>query len=360
MLALASELRHLYQVSFACPPSYVGQVLLRRARGLGCVALPVDVATDSSAEGRLHKWFREKQIDILHSHAGISWEGQQVVRIARTAGVPAVVRTEHLPYLVTDCQQELEHRETIDLVDRLICVSDEARRSFVRKGFPREKLVTVRNGITVFGFRNTDQKLHKPLRLASHRKIVLTVARFTEQKGHKHLLQALPRVLAIQSSVHFVWAGTGPLAIALQKTARDEGLEQHISFLGNRDDVRELMASADVFVLPSQFEGLPLVLLEAMAVGVPIIGSRVCGIREVIRDGICGRLVPPADPNALATAILEVLSNPEKAAQWVLRARERVKRTFTVERMARETIAIYRQLLPSLPTATKALHEMFA
>lgn len=120
------------------------------------------------------------------------------------------------------------------------------------------------------------------------------------------------------------------------------------------------MAGADVFVLPSQFEGLPLVLLEAMAAGVPVIGSRVCGIREVIRDGVSGRLVPPADPSALATAILDSLSNPEKAAQWALRARQRVKRTFTVERMTRETIAIYRQLLPSSQTATKPLNEMFA
>ncbi len=360
MLALAGELRHLYQVSFACPPTQAGQNLLKRARGLGCVALPIDSAADSSAERGLHKWFREERIDVLHSHAGISWEGQQVVRIARAAGVAAIVRTEHLPYLVTDRQQQIEHRQTINLVDRLICVSDEARRSFLQKGFSREKLVTVRNGISVLDIRNRNQELHESLKLARHVKIVLTVARFSEQKGHKYLLQALPRVLAIQPSTHFVWAGTGPLAASLQKAACDGGLEQHISFLGNRDNIRELMAGADVFVLPSQFEGLPLVLLEAMAAGLPVIGSRVCGIREVIRDGVSGRLVPPADPNALATAILDSLSNPERAAQWALRARQRVKRMFTVERMIRETIAIYRDLLPTSQTATKPLNEMFA
>lgn len=162
--------------------------------------MPIDLAADSGAAGGLHKWFREKRIHVLHSHAGISWEGQQVVRVARSAGVAAIVRTEHLPYLVTNRQQQIEHRQTISLVDRLICVSDEARRSFLQKGFSPDKLVTVRNGISVLDFRNRNQKLHESLKLARHVKIVLTVARFSEQKGHKYLLQALPRVLAIQPS----------------------------------------------------------------------------------------------------------------------------------------------------------------
>lgn len=110
--------------------------------------------------------------------------------------------------------------------------------------------------------------------------------------------------------------GNGPIVNTLQKAVRDRGLKQQISFLGSRDDVRALMAEADAFVLPSEFEGLPLVLLEAMAAGLPVIGTRVCGIREVIRDGVCGRLVPAADPAALGLAILEALLNPKKAAYW--------------------------------------------
>lgn len=360
MLTLAGELRHAYQVTFACPAAQTGQSFLKRAQRLGCLALPVDGAAGSDAENRLYNSLREERVDILHCHAGISWEGHNIARIARAAGVTAIVRTEHLPYLLTDRKQQIEYRESVEAVDRLICVSDEARRTFMRAGLPEEKFVTVRNGISTPRFGEWDPKLRTKLKLPRDAKIVLTVARFTEQKGHRYLLHAIPGVVAVHPSAHFVWVGTGPLENTLKRAARDQFLEQHISFLGNREDVLDLMSEADVFVLPSEFEGLPLVLLEAMAAGVPVVGSRACGIREVVRNGVSGRLVPVSSPAALATAILEVLLDPNKAAQWARRAQERVMRAFTAERMVRETAAVYSQLLPNFETNPKTAREIFA
>ncbi|HEX2171392.1 MAG TPA: glycosyltransferase, partial [Dehalococcoidia bacterium] len=114
---------------------------------------------------------------------------------------------------------------------------------------------------------------------------------------------------------------------------------------GHRDDARALIAASDLFVLPSLFEGLPLVVLEAMAAGFPVVATRVCGTSEAVEDGVTGRLVTPEDPQALADGILEALCQPERAAQWGRAGRLRVEQEFRPARMAQETTAIYAEVL---------------
>jgi glycosyltransferase involved in cell wall biosynthesis len=123
------------------------------------------------------------------------------------------------------------------------------------------------------------------------------------------------------------------------------GVQSRVLFLGGRADVPELMAGSDLLALPSLFEGLPLSALEAMAAGLPVVGTRVCGTSEAISDGVTGRIVEPADPQALADAILEVLQQPGLAARLGAAGRLRVKQKFGAARMARETAAIYEELL---------------
>ena len=122
------------------------------------------------------------------------------------------------------------------------------------------------------------------------------------------------------------------------------GLAGRVLFLGQRDDVPELMAGSDLLALPSLFEGLPLSALEAMAAGLPVVGTRVCGTSEAVLDGVTGRLVEPGDPEALAEAIVEVLQAPGLAARMGAAGRLRVEREFGAARMACETAAIYEEL----------------
>ena len=220
----------------------------------------------------------------------------------------------------------------------------------------------VRNGIADRGPSGPDGSPYPPVRarfgLPADARLVLTVARLTEQKGHHDLLDAVPAVLARVSQAHFVWAGTGPLEGSLRRRIGARGLGGHVHLIGHCADVGALLAAAEVCVLPSLFEGLPLVVLEAMAGGVPVVGTRVCGTAEAVRDRVTGRLVPPRDPDALAAAMLEVLDCPERAARWGDAGKRRVRRHFSARRMARATAAVYSELLAPRTGAPDAHSEM--
>jgi glycosyltransferase involved in cell wall biosynthesis len=343
MLTLARELRGRYRVSLACAPSPAGQRLLEQAEALGVGTLALAVHGDANAE-QLRRCLRQQSVEIFHEHAGIGWEGHAAIYAARAAGVPVVLRTEHLPYLITEPRQRRDHERLVSSVDCLVCVSEEARFSFVRAGVPPRKLRVIRNGILVppSGPGRTETRVR--LGLEPGAPIVLTVGRFTEQKGHRDLLAAVPAVLIRAPRARFLWAGRGPLEEELRQRVRALGLEPHVLLLGQRDDAPDLMAAADLFVLPSLFEGLPLVVLEAMAAGLPVVGTRVCGNAEVIVDGVTGRLVPPGQPTALAEAVLQVIRQPDLAGRWGRAGRRRVEREFSARRMATETSALYDEL----------------
>ena len=135
--------------------------------------------------------------------------------------------------------------------------------------------------------------------------------------------------------------GDGPLARELRIQARSLGVAAHVHLLGARRDVAALLAAAHLFVLPSHFEGLPLAPLEAMAAGVPVVGTAVCGTAEVVANRVTGRLVAARSPRLLAAAIIEHLARPDLAQRRGAAGRERVERHFTAERMVRETAACY-------------------
>ena len=351
MLTLAACRPAGDQLALVCPPTPSGSQLLERARALGLETLALAVR-DQDAERQLARWLGARRFDLFHCHAGIGWEGHHGIYAARTAGVPRVVRTEHLPHLLTDPDQCLDHRRVVGQVDRVICVSEGARATFLRAGIPAERLRVVRNGIEARRWARPGggdraevrETIRGRLGLPAKVPLVLTVGRMVRQKGYQDLLEVVPGVSARRPDARFVWAGEGSLEGELRARARALDVEHAVCFLGRRADVPDLLAAADLFVLPSRFEGLPLVALEAMAAGLPVIGTRVCGTSEVVLDGVTGRLVPPGAAPELTAAILEALEQPERSAQWGAAGRERVEREFSAGRMTRETIAVYEEL----------------
>ncbi len=344
ILILAAELRRQYRVSLVCPPAPACRPFLLRAQALGLetLALSVDGAGESGA--RLVAWLRARRVDLFHAHAGIGWEGHAGVAVARAAGVPSVLRTEHLPYLLNDPRKQEDYRCALALVDRVICVSEQAGASFLANGVPKSKLRVVRNGIPIRPILDDSSDARSWLAVEPTAPVVSTLARMTEQKGHRHLLSAIPSVVRRVPAVRFVWAGHGPLEAELRARVQGAGLAGHVRFLGPRTNVPALLAASDLVVIPSRFEGLPLVALEAMAAGLPLVGTRVCGTAEAIEDGVTGRLVPAEDPAALARGILEVLERPELAAGWGAGGRRRVEQQFSARRMAGEIEAVYQEL----------------
>ena len=343
MLALAAELQGDYFISFVCRPTPQGLPTLQRAAAMGLETLAIEARGRPGRE-KLRQWLCSWRPEIFHGHAGIGWEGLGGICVARRVGVPTVLRTEHLPYLITDKPKQALHKSVMQYLDRLICVSEQARLSFLEAGLPEEKLRTVRNGIPLRAIKTDRPGVRARLGLDPSCQVVLTVGRFAEQKGYRYLVEAVPLVLEHLPDARFVWVGTGRLEQELRRRVEHLGLGASVTFAGRCHDVSQLMAAADLFVLPSLFEGLPLTVLEAMAAGLPVVATAGCGAAEAVVDGKTGRIVEPANVAQLASTIVEILKQPDLAARWGTAGRLRVEREFSASRMAQETAAVYDEL----------------
>ncbi len=345
MLILAAQLLERYRVLFVCCNCEKSNGFLDRAEAMGCVVLPLPANDQHDARHKLQWWLQEMQAAVFHCHAGIGWEGHWGIQAAHDAQVPVIIRTEHLPYLLTDPRQQSDYHALLPKVDQIICVSEEAAKSYWAVGVPAEKISVVRNGIIPKRVAPDRAGVRAEFGLGADAQLVLTVARFTEQKGHCHLIDAIPAIVAAAPNAHFLWVGEGPLKEKLRQQAQALGIDpSRLIFAGRRNDVPALLAAADLFVLPSLFEGLPLVVLEAMANGIPVVGTRVCGTSEAITDGFNGHLVEAKDSPALANAVIEALRQPGLTARWVHAGRTRFEQEFSAARMAEETAAIYEAL----------------
>lgn len=171
--------------------------------------------------------------------------------------------------------------------------------------------------------------------------VVGNVARLAPQKGQRHLVEAAALVHERHPEVRFLFVGDGELRAELEAQAASTARPDRFLFVGARDDVPELLASIDVFALPSLFEGLCYAVIEAQAAGVPVVATPVGGVRENVVDGETGLIVPLESPRALADAIVRLLDDPELAARLAANARKRTFERYSLERMVDETIALY-------------------
>jgi glycosyltransferase involved in cell wall biosynthesis len=340
-----------FRMSLVCPDTEGGRRLMGRAARLGAEVYPLTVREEEGQAPveRLMALLQEECIHLFHSQAGISWEGLLGLRTAYRAGVPVRVVTEHLPYLLTHPGQVADHREAIRLADRVITVSEGSRRTFLARGYPAEQFICIHNGIEPpRPCRPGESRCtRQALGLGPETPLLLTVARMTAQKGHDLLLAAAPRILVDYPQACLGWVGEGPERSRLERRAHELGVAGAVHFLGHRDDVPALMAAADLFVLPSRFEGHPLVVLEAMACGLAVVGTRVCGLDEAVVDGETGLLVEPDQTDALAAAVVALLSSPARRRRMGRAGRRLVRQRFHARTMAAATVALYEELLAS-------------
>jgi glycosyltransferase involved in cell wall biosynthesis len=207
---------------------------------------------------------------------------------------------------------------------------------------PARKIRVIHNGIPCDAYeRPADGSLRKMLTRGTDCPVVLTAARLDRQKGHRFLLEAACQV----PEAIFVLAGSGPERPVLEALARKLGVDDRVLFLGQRADIPALLASCDLFVLPSLYEGFPLSILEAMAAGRAVVATAVGGTPEAITDGESGLLTPPGDSAALAKAIREVLSDPSLAGKMGATGKARVRQQFSVGAMAQQVSQVYEHLL---------------
>jgi glycosyltransferase involved in cell wall biosynthesis len=170
--------------------------------------------------------------------------------------------------------------------------------------------------------------------------VLLCVAGLRKEKGHADLLNAVSLLSEMGTPVRLLLAGSGPLEGQLRATRDQMGLQGRVVFLGLRDDVPDLLAAADLFVLASHFEGLPVAVMEALAAGKPVVATEVGGLPEAVANGVEGLLVPPSRPDRLAEAIARLVADPALRAQMAEAAQQRGA-TFDIALTARELETIY-------------------
>jgi glycosyltransferase involved in cell wall biosynthesis len=288
---------------------------------------------------RLLRAIRAERPALLHVHLSWPLAGRPGVGAARLARVPAV-GTAQL-YMRPDSL--LTARLHLSGIRRIIAVSREVEARYTNElGVSRRKLVVIPNGMAIPAtVPATDRSLRARLLEGRPDYLVLTPARLDGQKGHADLLAAAAQV----PQATFVLAGEGPLRGELEELARRLGVADRCLFLGHRDDVPDLLAAADLFVLPSHFEGLPVSVLEAMSAARPVVATAVGGTDEAVTDGETGLLVPPRDPAALAAAVRRISSDPELARRLATAGRARVEREFSAEATACAVAAVYDEVL---------------
>ena len=220
------------------------------------------------------------------------------------------------------------------ITTKIIAVSNAVEKDAIASRIKHDKIVVIPNGIIVPEVNNLDSTyLKKELNLSDRNKILLTAGRLTYEKGHVFLLRSLPKILEVFPEIILVIAGDGVLRSDLEREAKELNISNQVYFLGFRKDVPRLLASADLFILSSRSEGLPMVILEAMGVGIPILSTDVGGIGEVIRDGINGRLVKSESELQLAKAVIEIFENEPERKKYISAGRELVESRYTVDIM---------------------------
>jgi glycosyltransferase involved in cell wall biosynthesis len=304
----------------------------------------------------LARLLRRERPDVFHAHMSSPVACKWGLAAALAARVPAVLGTVQVGgYEPPKRSAYWQLRALAQGVDRYLAVSRDIARELVeRLDWPEAKIEVVHNAVDRRGFEvSAPPGLREQLGASKPRPLVLTPARLDAQKGHRTLFEAIAQV----PDAVFVLAGDGPEREPLETLAKELGIAERVRFLGRRDDVPQLLATCDVFALPSLYEGSSLAVLEAMAAGVPIVSSAIGGTDELIEDGSSGLLVPPGNAEALAAALRRLLDDPGLRERLAAQARERIELDLTRERMAARVTGAYRELLGEVAGATEALPE---
>jgi len=291
-------------------------------------------------------------LDILHAH--FATDGSVAVPLARALNIPLVVTLHGFDVTVTDrqallsrqpamVQAVLQRRKLWDYASAFLCVSDHIRQKALAKGFPPEKLLVHHIGITLGPEPETQVSPGQ----------ILHVCRLVEKKGTRFLIEAMPAIVAANPAAQLTIIGDGPLRFDLEALARKLGVTANITFMGeqNHATVLEVMARSAVVAIPSvraangDSEGLPTVVYEAGALGVPVVGSDSSGIPEAVVHGQTGLLVPERAPQAIAEAIISLIADPAAQRRMGHAARQHMAQNFDIASQTAKLEDIYQAVI---------------
>jgi glycosyltransferase involved in cell wall biosynthesis len=321
-----------------------GELRRRAAEGLEFVPLAPSHELDLKSGWRLSRLFNRTRPDVVHAH-----DPHAVAMAALGLSMstldppPALVASRRVDFrLKKNSFSRWKYRQ----VDAFVCASAAIADILAKDGVGPARIVTIHEGIDVERIARTEPaSVHAELWLPAHAPVVGSIGALVEHKGHRHLIDAAAIVVRQVPDARFVVFGEGPLRPALEQQIRHLHLEKHVFLPGFRPDVIGFLKRFDLFVMCSEMEGLGTSILDAMAAGRPVVGTRTGGIPEVVDDGVTGILVPPSDPHALAAAISMLLEDPAARERMGAAGWTRVRERFTMERMVEDTRRLYRELL---------------
>lgn len=324
-----------------------GGVIAERleAQGVPVTVLHKRTGNDWTVPLRIARLCRQIAPDIVHSR---NWGSIDAIIGARLAGVPVVIHSEHGRDAGdpngTNRRRNRARRLLSVLVDRMAAVSDQLGRWLVEEvGIRETKVSVLKNGVDAEKFERCNDRaaLRERHGYAPEDIVVGTVGRLAAVKNQAALLEALGELLPVHGNIRVAIVGDGPERPALVQQIRSRGLDRTAALLGNRDDVSDLLSMFDVFVLSSIGEGLCNTILEAMAVGLPVVATAVGGNPELVEDGVTGLLVPAADAGALARAVERYAIDEQLRRDHGTAGRRRVLQQFTLDRMVERYVALY-------------------
>ena len=307
---------------------------------------------------QISRWIRNARPHILHTY---------LFGFHLFVGLPA--RLLKVPILISSRRElahwkKKRHRWLENLgngfVDRVVCCSEAARNWTIQnERIDPARVLTLYNGVDLkrFGGAVRESKIRQEFRIPIGVPLIGTVANFSYEKGYPYLLEAVRRIHERRPDAWFLFAGSGRFEQEIKTQANASPAGKRIIFAGQRRDIPEILSGLDIFVLASLVEGFPNVLLEAMAMAKPVVATAVGGIPELITSGKEGLLVPARDGEGLAGAVLALLADSPRAAQFGQEALQKIKSRFSIERMVDDYDRLYRALLDEKITSNNRSWE---
>jgi len=353
--------REYFDLHLVCTPHLAGLLKPDLPGDVEVLPLLFRKPWQVNAALQLAEILRSRRVDIVHSH--IFYASLLASPVAWSCSVPIVIETPHVREYWR--RGRLKSRYVIDrlvghCVNRYIAVSEANGRYLAEeKRLPSQKISVIHNGSDLKRFQHVRSKsgLRQKLGFRNDDLILLVAGRLEPQKGHSVLLSALPQIRRDFPNVHAVFAGEGALTQQLQRQVEALSLQGIVDFVGFQSNMEEWFSVADVTVLPSFYEGLPLSAIESLAAATPVVASAVDGTPEIVIHGRTGLTVPPGAPDELASAICVLLADPELRARFGGAGRAWVEEEFSQEKQIKRTEDLYLSSLERV--RTERLQQMF-
>jgi glycosyltransferase involved in cell wall biosynthesis len=340
--------KNRFNITFACPKESVLDSLAAKVQALDIQVYryPTDISNYSRIMN-LVSFFRKLKPVLVHFNDPCL----NGIIAARLASVPVLVMTHHTPELNRIYSLKGRFLERIAFRHcgiYTIFTSEYDRDTGIRKDkISKERSSVIYYGLSPEEFSHEYDKKEIYTEFALHEdcRIIANIARLSPQKGQNYLIQAAPFVIERFKSIKFFFIGEGELESKLKSQVKERGLEDFFLFTGYRTDIPRILSAIEVLVMPSLFEGLCFAVIEASAMGIPVIATATGGMRRSVIDGKTGLLISVGNPQVLANTIIWMLEHPAEAKQMGEEGKKYFKEQFTQERMVNETEQLYEYLL---------------